>query len=391
LSLLTFLLIFSWLFVGGPGIEEAYAAAPAVESFSVSVSSGNVGSIYPAMPSGTVEGDLLVAIMSTDGGGETLTAPGDWTMITSGVGTGHTSRSWYKIAGASETGPYTFLVGSNETIVIGILRISGTLQSDPIDFTPTPSTGTSATPTSPSEITTVADTLILRYFGADDDDITQDSGYPSPHTGVYVRGSLNGSNETSSGVAYTTQAAAGPTGTAAFSLNASEEWSAVTIAVKPAAEISSSGNQVFAIGQGATTISQITITETSTSTITDTNNLRIRIVDGVNMVWDTSASPTYGGTYPGNVTSTSYEDSDRVLVIDVDTDFAPSETFTIDDLAFKTFGSVNSPVSGLQLFLGGPSDTGVDAADDKTITIKGAVTLADHALGQVSDKFTPVG
>ncbi|MGD8530427.1 MAG: hypothetical protein PVG97_05565, partial [Syntrophobacterales bacterium] len=88
------------------------------------------------------------------------------------------------------------------------------------------------------------------------------------------------------------------------------------------------------------------------------------------------------------MTSTSYEDNDRVVVIDVDTDFAPGETLIIDDLAFKTFGSVNSPISGLQLLLGGPSDTGVDAYDDKTITIKGAVTLADHALGQVSDKFT---
>jgi hypothetical protein len=155
-----------------------------------------------------------------------------------------------------------------------------------------------------------------------------------------------------------------------------------------APKISSNGNQVFQVGQAPALISPITITESGASSITAANNLRIRITDGVDMIWDTSASPTYGGTYSGNVTSTSYEDNDRVLVIDVDTDFAAGETLIINNLAFKTFGSVNSPVSGLQLFLDGPSDTVVDSWDDKTIAIGGAVTLADHALGQVSDKFT---
>jgi hypothetical protein len=152
--------------------------------------------------------------------------------------------------------------------------------------------------------------------------------------------------------------------------------------------ISSNDNQVFQVGQASTLISPITITEPGDPTITAANNLRIRIADGVDMVWDTSASPSYGGTYSGSVTSTSYEDNDRVVVIDVDTDFAAGETLIINNLAFKTFSSANSPISGLQVFLDGPADTVADSWDVKTIAITAAVTLADHALGQVSDKFT---
>ena len=186
------------------------------------------------MPSGTVEGELLVAIMFTDGGGETLGAPADWTPITGNTGGGHTSRSWYKIAGASEAGPYTFTVSSTEEIVIGILRISGADPSNPIHTKSSTNTGTSNSPDALALTTTVADTLILRYFGADDNDITQDSGYPSSHTGVYVRASTgSGNGKTSSGVAYTAQAGIGTTGTAAFTLTASnEDWSTLTIAIK---------------------------------------------------------------------------------------------------------------------------------------------------------------
>ncbi|MGD8706783.1 MAG: hypothetical protein PVI84_14840, partial [Syntrophobacterales bacterium] len=173
----------------------------------------------------------------------------------------------------------------------------------------------------------------------------------------------------------------------AFRVESGTEYNLKVGTLTFAPRISSDANQVFAVGQAATTASQITVTEADTPSITAANDLRIRIADGVDMVWDTSASPTYGGTYSGSVISTSYEDSDRVLVIDVDTDFSPGETLTINDAAFKTFGSVNSPVSGLQLLRDGASDTGVDGTDDKTIAITGSVTLADHAAGQVSDKF----
>ena len=237
---------------------------PVVEDFSVTVTTSGASSINATMPPGTVEGELLVAIMSTDGGGETLGAPGDWTPIQGPAGANHTSRSWYKVAGASEAGPYTFTVGSSEEIVVGILRISGADQSSPIDDSSTPNSVTGVSPLAFALNTTVSDTLILRYFGADDNDITQDSGYPGSHTGVYVRGSAGGNNQTSSGVAYTTQAPIGWTGTATFTnaLTSSEEWSAVTIAVKPPVSAAITGTNPASLTETNLNGADVTVTIT---------------------------------------------------------------------------------------------------------------------------------
>jgi uncharacterized protein YjiK len=53
--------------------------------------------------------------------------------------------------------------------------------------------------------------------------------------------------------------------------------------------ISSAANQSFTVGDGTTAISTITITDNATTpTITAANDIRIRIPDGMNMVWDTT-------------------------------------------------------------------------------------------------------
>ncbi len=234
ISSLVFFSVFP-IFDSMPGLQQAQAA-PAVESFTFS---GSVlgTSINGNRPAGTVAGDLLIAIMTTDGGGGLLTAPTGWTAITNNIGSGHTSRSWYKIAGTSEPASYTFTVNSWASMTIGILRISGHAPANPINVSGT-NTGTSMSPTAPSVTTTVNDALILRYYGADDDDYTgDDTGYPPAHTGIYRRQSGNFlwfSNECHQSAAHTTQLSAGTTGTAAFSQNQNEEWSAVTIAIAPA-------------------------------------------------------------------------------------------------------------------------------------------------------------
>ncbi|MEE8264025.1 MAG: DUF2341 domain-containing protein, partial [Gammaproteobacteria bacterium] len=70
-------------------------------------------SLAAAKPAGTVEGDLLIATVSHDIGTGTLGAPGapdDWTLIepaTPGSEQMRT-RSWYRVAGASEPSTYTF-------------------------------------------------------------------------------------------------------------------------------------------------------------------------------------------------------------------------------------------------------------------------------------------
>jgi hypothetical protein len=142
-----------------------------------------------------------------------------------------------------------------------------------------------------------------------------------------------------------------------------------------APKISSDADQVFEVGQVATQISRITITEPAAPSITADNDLRIAIDTGVGMVWDTSVTTaTFGGTGAGNVSNpVSYDPSGRVLIIPVGTDFSANQTLTIEGLYFKNFAIANQAKPGLKVFVGGAGDTFADSWDVKTIMIKGVV------------------
>ena len=72
-------------------------------------SSNGSQSVDVALPAGTVDGNLLIASVATDGT-PTVTAPTGWTQIDI-VAAGNSAAQlavYYKIA-SSETGPYTFI------------------------------------------------------------------------------------------------------------------------------------------------------------------------------------------------------------------------------------------------------------------------------------------
>lgn len=143
----------------------------------------------------------------------------------------------------------------------------------------------------------------------------------------------------------------------------------------------------------------ITLTEDEGDSLgfTTGNDIRIAIATStVDMRWNTSiTAPTFGGTGSGNVAATvSYEDSaagsSSVVVIDVTTAFSANQTLTISGLQFNSFGLgfLNSAASALRLFKDGITDAASDASDDKTVTIKGKVTLANNDGGVETNKFT---
>jgi hypothetical protein len=98
----------------------------AIESYSVDAADSTSDvTISPSVPSGTQDGDLLVAIGITDGD-RTLSAPAGWTQFISGGD--YSSKyifAWHKLA-SSESGNYDFTASStyNNARVI-VLRISG--------------------------------------------------------------------------------------------------------------------------------------------------------------------------------------------------------------------------------------------------------------------------
>ena len=94
--------------------------------------------------------------------------------------------------------------------------------------------GNSSAPASPAVTTTVADAMILRLGGFDDDDITVGDPGLAGHTAITMGKSGNGSGTSSAGAGYTIQAAPGNSGTSSFTLSASEQYRTVTIAIVPA-------------------------------------------------------------------------------------------------------------------------------------------------------------
>ncbi len=142
-----------------------------------------------------------------------------------------------------------------------------------------------------------------------------------------------------------------------------------------ASSISSASNQSFPVAGITTAVATITVVDDGVApVITAAGDLRIRIPAGFNMTWDTAdTTATIGGAASSRVsTSTSYEDSDHTLVVDVTADFGPGDSLTISGLSFSNF-SAPSAADNLELVVDG---SGVTVAhDDKAIQVVGAVPM----------------
>ncbi|MFC1619120.1 Calx-beta domain-containing protein [Candidatus Neomarinimicrobiota bacterium] len=201
------------------------------ESIATATLNADAMSVTINKPSGTVENDLLIAVLSVDAN-EDLSPPVGWTEIhqqKSGV----TLGVWWKIAGPSEPADYTFIWATNEQAVGAIHRYSGADPSDPVNVYAFGS-GNNDQPPAPSITTTADSTLILRVLAADDDDFPGDATiYPSGTTGRFALESNTGNGTVSGAAADHFQAVAGSVSEALFSMEAGEQYVTGTIAIKP--------------------------------------------------------------------------------------------------------------------------------------------------------------
>ena len=219
---------------GGGGGGGPPPAGPAFEEFT-EASDGGATSLIIDKPAGTAAGDLLIAAVATDGNTvASLAPPAGWNVIHVGDQGGNvTFGVWWKLAGASEPGTYTFSWSGSEHVYGWIMRFTGHDPANPID-TSANAGGTSGAPSSPTVTTTVDDTLILRLGGFDDDDITTGDPGLTGHTAINMGDSGNGSATASGGSGYVLQPTAGASGTASFNLTGSEQYATVTLAIAPA-------------------------------------------------------------------------------------------------------------------------------------------------------------
>lgn len=188
-------------------------------------------------PTGIVENDLMIAVIIVEQS-ETPVCAG-WTTIKSLIQTPVSMGVFYKIAGAGEPADYTFSWTNNREAYGFIIRITGHNVSDPIKASAIDNNA-SDSPACPSVLTidntglalfsldfseqwiavTVAikpvsgnDYLILRIFGADDDDIlAEDTGEPPGTTVITIdKSSTNDPYTVCGGAAYKSQIYVRPT------------------------------------------------------------------------------------------------------------------------------------------------------------------------------------
>ena len=123
------------------------------------------------MPSYRPDGDLYIAQIAMDGDEAFSSTPSGWTEIENWYYDGYYSNdvrfaTYWKI-GDSEPATYRWSCGTQRSWVGAIYRISGFDPNNPIDISSV-SRSYSSNPRAPSLTTTLDQCLILRMFGAND-------------------------------------------------------------------------------------------------------------------------------------------------------------------------------------------------------------------------------
>ncbi len=141
-------------------------------------SSANAASLIVTKPTGTATGDLLIATMTFDDGGDTLSAPVDWTLIepASPGAEQMRTRSWYKIAQAGEPASYTFSSsGGNDNTIVHIAAFYDTRGVNVTGWTLEDSSyayqDTTSTTITSLTVTGVTNGLLYTGFSNDDQEV----------------------------------------------------------------------------------------------------------------------------------------------------------------------------------------------------------------------------
>ena len=189
-------------------------------------------------PSGTSAGDLLIAAVVTDGDTKSsMSPPGGegWTLISlQNKSNDVTLGVWWKLAGASESPTHQFTWSGSQEAYGWIMRFTGHDPTTPIHKRAS-NGGASSSPDCSSVTTTIANCMIVRIGGFDDDDVSVDSPGLSGHTAITMDESSSGWWGTCSGGAgYKQQPAIGSSGISKFALYGYEQYRTVTIAIAPA-------------------------------------------------------------------------------------------------------------------------------------------------------------
>jgi len=198
-------LIFGWTVVGSNlfGFEPEVEAAISVRNTGLGTT-GATGTttattVTISVPSGTINGDVMVANITVYGTTVTFTTPTGWTLVpnltTSGTASGTAGtdvrmNSYYKVAGFSEPASYVFTISAARQIAGGITSYTGVNTSSIFDcdgaaqtFTQTTATTNLTATTNTGCTTSFADSHVVAAYGI----ATQTTVTPTAGSGLTER------------------------------------------------------------------------------------------------------------------------------------------------------------------------------------------------------------
>lgn len=203
-------------------------AAPVYANNSGNPVFAGTNAVLVSVPSGVVNGDLMIAEIWE--ANQTAAAPtcAGWTSFFNLAGSDHQIYLFYRDA-SSEPANYTFN-STNATSMTGwIHHITGAISGNPVNAIGSGNSASGATSITASAITTtVANTLNMCFVGHGDGSNIP-SSYQASWTGVTFTGNspINCS--------YITQASAGTTGSATTTFPGNDTFTAVIVAIAPPA------------------------------------------------------------------------------------------------------------------------------------------------------------
>jgi hypothetical protein len=367
-------------------VEIAAAAAAAAVTYASVAGSAETSGVATSpvsanMPSGITAGELLVAIVGTDGAATAAAGGAEgWTQVNTAANASAVRETVLaKVAAGGDA--LTLTLGSAVDSATQVMRITNHGVSNVATdiAVGTAATGTDTAPNPPS-VTPAANTpnLFIAFNASDDDDNPTENYWPaSAYTAAGWVESAQSGTSCMIQVAYrrlTTGSAENPP---AFVLGASEEWVAQTLCIPPA---SAGATGTAAVTEEADT-STASGTETFTGTSATTEAADTSTASGTLTITGTSATTeeadtaTASGTHTENVTGSAAatEEADTSTATGTETFTGTSATTEADD---------TSSATGAETFTG---TAAVTEADD-TSTASGTV----GSVGGISATIHPV-
>ncbi|MDP8903732.1 MAG: hypothetical protein M3N29_00185 [Chloroflexota bacterium] len=213
----------------GLALSNSCVAGSGISQRATSTANSSGPGLTVSTPAGLQAGDVMIAQVVARASG-TISAPEGWTAIraTELSGTVNQATFW-RLAGSSEPGSYTFTTPGTARNAVGIVAYSGVHASTPINAH-NAAAGIGTTATAPSVTTTVANTRLLTLFM-----IRQVNGStPDGMNVLWKVASAGGAGAATADGYDQVIAASGATGSRSSSWTGSVDWIAHSIALRPA-------------------------------------------------------------------------------------------------------------------------------------------------------------